>query len=175
MNVCVADRKLPINGVRQVEPTATKVSADNTMTRASFQEILSTCTTIFICIPKNPSTIDMITMKEFAIMRPQALLINVSRGGIINESDLLDALRSSQIAGAATDVFVAEPAWSGNSVLVEALANEANSVDGEKLPLVVSPHTAWYSEVTMENLKQSVKENVEGWARGNLPEQSLVV
>jgi len=117
----------------------------------------------------------MISATELAMMSPRAVLINVSRGGIVNENDLLVALRERQIAAAATDVFLVEPAWTGNSVLVKALAEDETTVDGEMLPLVVTPHAAWYSEVTMENLTKDAERNVIGFLRGDPPAQNVIV
>lgn len=173
MAVRIADRKLLTNGAQKAEVSEEKPPATSSLTRTSFLDIMSTCTVIFICIPRNPSTLDMIAAAELSMMSPRALLINVSRGGIVNEPDLLSALRTGNIAGAATDVFLAEPAWTGNSVLVEALANRAEA--DKKLPLVISPHTAWYSGLTMDTLTQDLKNNVEGWVRGTPPQQNLVV
>ncbi|EXJ81530.1 hypothetical protein A1O1_07594 [Capronia coronata CBS 617.96] len=170
MTVLIADRKT--SSTQQTTPSA---SGSDGMSRSSFADILAKCTVIFVAIPRLPTTLDTISEAELAQMNSRAVLINVSRGGIVNENDLLSALRTRQIAGAATDVFVTEPASTENSVLLKALADESAREDGEKLPLVVTPHTAWYSEVTMENLVQDVKDNVIGWSRGVLPPENLIV
>lgn len=172
MLVHISDRKPLANGYQNQN-----LNGASTVIRSTFAEILSQSTIIFICVPRNPSTLDMISASELALMRPQALLVNVSRGGIVNEGDLLHALQTRRIAGAATDVFLSEPAGTDNSMLVKALAaEEANGEhSGTSLPLVITPHTAWYSEATMENLTQSVKDNVEGWLRGSCPPENVVV
>lgn len=64
---------------------------------------------VTIHVPLTPSTHGMIGSRELAMMRPDALLINTARGGIVVESDLADALRRGAIAGAAVDVFEHEP------------------------------------------------------------------
>ena len=51
----------------------------------------------------------MITLKQLVTMKPTALLINCSRGGIVNEADLVEALKGGVIAGAGTDVYCSEP------------------------------------------------------------------
>lgn len=168
MSVLIADRK-----TNSTQPSSVSNGLD--VARASFADILTKCTAIFVAVPRLPTTLDMISATELAAMNPCAVLINVSRGGIVHEADLVDALRSRQIAGAATDVFLTEPASTENSVLLRALADKEDNKDDEKLPLVVTPHTAWYSKVTMENLVEDVKKNVVGWSRGVLPPENLIV
>lgn len=70
------------------------------MTRADF---------ITIHIPKTPETTGLIGAAQFALAKPALRIVNASRGGIIDEDALLDALTSNRIAGAALDVFVTEP------------------------------------------------------------------
>jgi len=70
---------------------------------------------ISLHIPLNRKTRNLITLKEIGLMKKGVYLINTSRGGIINESDLFDALSSKRIAGAAMDVFETEP-YNGNLI-----------------------------------------------------------
>lgn len=95
-------------------------------------------------------------------MRHDALLLNISRGGIVNEEDLVRALKDSQIAGAATDVFVKEPAGRDNP-LIEA-AREGELRDSGRL--ILSPHVAWYGRSSVEKLRRVVVENVRWWCEG---------
>lgn len=74
-----------------------------------FNEILK-CDIITIHTPKNKQTTNMITAKEIAKMKDGVILINCARGGLYNESDLYDALKSKKIAWAGLDVFDKEPA-----------------------------------------------------------------
>jgi len=67
------------------------------------------CDVITLHVPLTAQTYGLVGAKEFAAMRPEAVLINTARGGIANEVALADALRSGQIARAAIDVFVEEP------------------------------------------------------------------
>ena len=64
---------------------------------------------IAITCPLTPLTKNMINKKSFQIMRKESYLINTSRGGIVHEKDLIDALIKNQISGAALDVFAKEP------------------------------------------------------------------
>jgi glycerate dehydrogenase len=97
-------------------------------------------------------------------MRKTGILINVARGGIVDERALAKALRERWINGAATDVFSKEPARKGDSPLLD---------NDNPIPnLIVSPHVAWYASSSIQNLKDTVKTNVEGFLSGKL--QNLV-
>lgn len=75
----------------------------------NFDEILA-CDIITIHTPKNKQTINMITSKEIAKMKDGVILINCARGGLYNEDDLYEGLKSKKIAWAGIDVFNKEPA-----------------------------------------------------------------
>jgi len=82
----------------------------------SMEQLLRECDIITIHNPLTPETENMITAKQLAMMKPSALLINTSRGAIVNEKDLADALNRGVIAGAAVDVYSTEPALPDNPV-----------------------------------------------------------
>ena len=75
----------------------------------SFAELLKRSDYITIHTPSTDETINMINKKTIARMKKGAMLINCARGGIVNEDDLYDALKSGQLAGGALDVFSSEP------------------------------------------------------------------
>ncbi len=75
----------------------------------SFDEILAQSDYISIHTPKNDETTHLFNKDTLAKMKPGAMLINCARGGIVNEEDLYDALKSNHLAGAALDVFETEP------------------------------------------------------------------
>ena len=72
---------------------------------SSLAEVLEKSDIISINVPLNDSTRDMIRLKEFQMMKDGAFLVNTSRGGVVNEIDLYNALNQDMIKGAATDVF----------------------------------------------------------------------
>jgi D-3-phosphoglycerate dehydrogenase / 2-oxoglutarate reductase len=76
---------------------------------ANFDDILA-CDIITIHTPKNKETVNMITSKEITKMRDGVVLINCARGGLYNESDLYEGLKSNKISFAGMDVFNKEPA-----------------------------------------------------------------
>ncbi len=77
--------------------------------RATLEEILREADYITLHVPLLPQTKGMIGRKQFEMMKSTAFIINTSRGGVIDESALLDALNSGEIAGAGLDVFENEP------------------------------------------------------------------
>ena len=95
----------------------------------NYIDLLKNSDIVTIHIPLTEQTKNMITKNELSVMKKTALIINCSRGGIINENDLVEALKNGVIAGAGTDVFVNEPPKTDDSLL-----NCPN--------LIVSPHSA---------------------------------
>ena len=94
-----------------------------------YEELLKECDIVTIHVPLTDGTMNMISKRQLQMMKKTALLINCSRGGIINEADLTEALREGMIAGAGTDVYCSEPPKADDPLL-----NCPN--------LIVSPHSA---------------------------------
>lgn len=140
--------------------------------RLSFEECIRTSTVFFLTLPLSPETLNMLSTEELAAMRSDALIINVARGGIVNEEALVQALRERRIFGAATDVYIEEPAGLKNSVLVRA-ANEWSKDDSMKGRLVLSPHLAWWAKSSIEKLRTTVAANIEAWAGGEVRNEVL--
>lgn len=83
----------------------------------SLEELYRRSDYITIHVPKLKETVNLINKKAFDQMKPGVMIINCARGGIVNEKDLADALRSGKVGGAALDVFETEPP--GSSPLFE--------------------------------------------------------
>jgi D-3-phosphoglycerate dehydrogenase len=79
------------------------------VTLVSLEELLAQADFITIHMPRTPETTGMISTEQFALMKPTAFIVNVARGGLIDEDALFAALKSGRIAGAGLDVFVTEP------------------------------------------------------------------
>jgi len=79
------------------------------VTLLTLDELLAQSDFITIHMPKTPETTGMISTEQFATMKPTAFIVNVARGGLIDEDALYAALKSNRIAGAGLDVFVNEP------------------------------------------------------------------
>jgi len=79
------------------------------VTLLTLEELLAQSDFISIHMPKTPETTGMISTAQFALMKPTAFIVNVARGGLIDEDALYAAVKSGRIAGAGLDVFVNEP------------------------------------------------------------------
>lgn len=119
----------------------------------SLEELLQRSDIISIHSSLNDTTRGMIDRNELAMMKPTAYLINVARGGIINEAALDEALENKGIAGAALDV-----------VASESLRADAPLLRHENF--LISPHMAWYSEESSRELKQKAAEEAVRFMRG---------
>lgn len=106
---------------------------------ADYEEMLKVCDVISIHVPLTPQTENMIGEKQFAKMKPTSIIINCSRGGIVNEADLICALNEGVIAGAGLDVFVGEELTPGNPLL-------------EAKNLIFSPHSAAQTREAVINM-----------------------
>jgi phosphoglycerate dehydrogenase-like enzyme len=137
--------------------------------RKIFQEVISKCTVLVIACPRDEMTVGLIGKEDLRSMQKHAILINMARGGIVNEQALADALRYGWIAGAATDVLDVEPGVLGESPLLPKKGEEP-------VPnFTISPHVSWFSVQTIEMLQKLLKEGIEGWYKGEVVEKNTVV
>ena len=98
-------------------------------------------------------------------MKSTALLVNISRGQIVVESDLYDSLKTKQIAGAAMDVWWEYPDKHRGSGKLPSEKYTFHELDN----IVISPHRAAYSENIMYDQMRFVGENILGFIRGEKP------
>jgi len=145
-------RILAFDPPRQASPTPDMPAMEFVTLEALYAE------SDFVCIhvPNLPETKGMFDAKVFAQMKPTAFLINTARGALVNEVDLLAALESGQIAGAAIDVF----------------ANEPLPVDHplRKAPRsVLTPHNAFNAFESTQTMSQMAVDNVLTLMRGERP------
>ncbi|MDR0334696.1 MAG: phosphoglycerate dehydrogenase [Methanomassiliicoccaceae archaeon] len=118
-------------------------------------DVLMNSDIMTIHTPLLPETRNMISAAQFKMMKKNALLVNVARGGIVNEDDLYDALKSRTIAGAAFDVFVDEPLKEGCKLL-------------ELDNLVTTPHLGASTVEAQEKVSVDIAENVIAYLRDNI-------
>lgn len=90
--------------------TIKKLPLGNAQSMSNLDDLLQVSDFVSFHVPETPQTTNMITEKQLSIMKKGALLINASRGTIINIHDLVQALKSNHLAGCAIDVFPEEPA-----------------------------------------------------------------
>ena len=116
-------------------------------------ELLATSDIVSIHAPLNERTLNLIDEKELALMKPTAFIVNVGRGGIVNETALAKAIDAGTIAGAGADVFTKEPLPADNPLM-----NCKNS----DAPLLM-PHIGWASREAKERLIAGVADNISKW------------
>ncbi|KAL7919278.1 D-isomer specific 2-hydroxyacid dehydrogenase [Trichoderma austrokoningii] len=160
MSVLVASRK----GAVLSNGTETSNS------RTPLTEVLQRSTVLVLCVPRNSETVNMISDDELRIMSRKAIVVNISRGGIIDEHALLRALRGGLIDGCATDVFLKEPSGAGDYWQEgDSPILGLSEAEADELNLLVTPHVAWYASTTIDNLLRTLKQNIEGWCSGQQP------
>ena len=98
-------------------PDEKKIEYRSWVTFAELYELLSKSDVISIHVPLTDKTRHLVGDTEFSLMKTDAILINASRGGVVNEAALVKALQNNQIAGAGLDVFSEEPVPAGNPLL----------------------------------------------------------
>nr|WP_086963804.1 D-2-hydroxyacid dehydrogenase [Oceanisphaera avium] len=125
--------------------------------RVSFEQLLGEADIISLHCPLNEDTRHLIGEAEFKQMKNDALLVNVGRGGLVDETALLLALKNKQIGGAGFDVVTAEPPAVENP-LMQALAYPN---------FILTPHIAWASQASMQRLADQLIDNIEAFVAGN--------
>ncbi len=124
--------------------------------RYPLDELLKTSDIVSIHAPLNEKTKNLITIKELGLMKKDAILLNLGRGGIVNEKDLAIALDSNMIGGAGLDVLEKEPINPDNPLL--KIKN--------KEKLLITPHIAWTSIEARKRLVSEIVENIRAFLNG---------
>ena len=143
-------------GVKVVYHSTSGKNTDGPYPHLSLEELCTQCDIVSIHAPLNDRTKNLINSDNLSLMKTSAVLLNLGRGGIVNEADLADALNTNTIAGAGLDVFEHEPINANNPLL--SLKNP------EKL--VTSPHIAWASIEARQRLAAEVIVNIEAFVAG---------
>ena len=119
----------------------------------TLEEVLTQSDFLTLHCPLTDKTRRLIGAKELAMMKPTAYLVNTSRGAVIDEQALADALNSGMIAGAGIDVLEIEPM-------------DASCPYRTAKNCLVTPHIAWAAVETRARLLVEVAENIRAFARG---------
>ncbi|MFC6838074.1 C-terminal binding protein [Halomarina ordinaria] len=120
--------------------------ADEPVERVDFETLLAESDIVSVHAPLVDETRHLFDADAFARMRKDAVLVNTARGPLVDETALNDALREGELGGAGLDVMVDEPVESSPLF-------ELDSV-------VVTPHVAWYSERSLDEVRRKAAENV---------------
>lgn len=125
----------------------------------SKEELLRTADHVMLALPYSPEAHHIIGTVELAMMKPTATLINIARGGIVDDAALVAALRTNRIAAAGLDVFENEPAFDPAFL---ALSN-----------VILTPHIASASEPTRRAMANCAAENLIAALTGGTPPNIL--
>ena len=135
---------------------APRIPADPGTTPVSFvslEELFKTADVVSLNCPQTADNTDMVNSHTLGLMKRSAYLLNLARGGLVNEADLAAALKEGLIAGAGLDVVAAEPMLPENPLL-----NAPNCV--------ITPHIAWASVAARKRLTGIVTANVASFIKG---------
>jgi len=113
----------------------------------TFDDVLKRSDVVSIHMPSTAETNGSINATSFALMKPDAIIVNVGRGEVINEADLIAALKAKTIAGAALDVRAQEPPVKGE---METIPN-----------LILTPHVAGITKESQLRINQILTSNIE--------------
>ena len=121
-----------------------------------FDQVLAESDVITLHCPLMPATRNLLTMREFRLMQRRPLIINASRGGLVDEADLVAALDQGLVSGIGVDCLTTEPPGSDNPLM--GILDRPN--------VIVTPHVAWAGQAAMQTLWQQVIANIEAFHRG---------
>jgi glycerate dehydrogenase len=123
--------------------------------RIPLRDLLPLVDILSLHCPLTQETAGLISREELALMRPDALLINTARGGIVDEQALADALYAGRLGGAGIDVLSQEPPGHDNPLLAPNIPN-----------LILTPHVAWSSREARQYLLLQVAKNIRSFLAG---------
>jgi glycerate dehydrogenase len=137
MNVIVHTRTNPPDGTRNVE----------------LRHLISESDAISLHCPLTPETKELINASSLSQMKKSAFLVNTSRGALINEAALAEALNAGQIAGAGLDVLSLEPPTAANPLL-------------KARNCIITPHIAWAAHAARKRLLGIAVDNIRAFIEG---------
>ena len=127
--------------------------------RVPFHQALTQADVVSLHCPLTSANHQLFNAAVFAAMKPGALLINTARGALIDESALLAALQSGQLAGAALDVLTQEPPSADNPLITANLPN-----------LIITPHMAWATAEARQRMVTQLASHISTFfSSGSLP------
>jgi len=141
--------------IAQREGKSIDLTQSNADQRLPLTELLERADVVSLHCPLTVDNRRMINAEALSLMKPQAFFINVSRGGLVDEQALADALKAGRIAGAGVDVLSEEPPINGNPLLEPDVPN-----------IIVTPHSAWASREARQILADQVANIIDAFIQG---------
>jgi glycerate dehydrogenase len=123
--------------------------------RLPLSELLPQVDVLSLHCPLTPDTHHLIDKQALSLMKPDAILINTARGGLVDEAALAEALRAGKLGGAGFDVLTVEPPKNGNPLLNNDIQN-----------LLITPHIAWAARESRQRSINQAAENLAIFLNG---------
>jgi glycerate dehydrogenase len=123
--------------------------------RVELDELLAVADIVSLHCPLNDSTRGLMGAREFALMKPDALLINTARGALVDGHALANALKEGRLSGAGIDVLPHEPPLEGDPLLDSAIPN-----------LILTPHVAWAAREARQRCLDEMAANIKDFREG---------
>jgi glycerate dehydrogenase len=140
---------------------AQRVGAAPAADRVSLTDLLASADVLSLHCPLTPQTRLLIGPRELSLMKPDAVLINTARGGLVDGAALAAALRAGRLAGAGIDVLPREPPVDGDPLLDPSIPN-----------LIVTPHVAWAAlesrQRSFDEMAANITDFLAGGRRGRV-------
>ena len=121
--------------------------------KVSFSQLLSSADVISLHCPLTPDTRHIISQSAIALMKTSAIIVNTSRGALVNEEDISNALNSGRIAAYCADVLSEEPPRKPNILLQNPSA-------------YITPHIAWATQESRKRLVSILSDNISAFLKG---------
>lgn len=144
MDIIAYDPFVDADSLKAMETRATMTSLENVLQQADF---------VSCHLPATKSTLNLLDESKFALMKPSAFFINTSRGEVVDESALIQALQENKIAGAALDVRAQEP--------------PAHSLLAEMDNVILLPHIGAFTREGQTRVVTAVCKDVAAVLSGN--------
>lgn len=129
--------------------------------RLTAEQLFGESDAISVHVPLTEETRGMVNAKLLKLMKPSSVLVNTSRGAVVNIDDLLTALNAGQLDGAALDVLPIEPPPVGSPLLAHPR-------------VLLTPHAAYYSAESQPEMRRKAAQNLIDWARTGRPAYVVV-
>lgn len=133
-----------------------ELAARYTITQCSLDTLLATSDIVCLHCPLNEETANMIGAEQLHLMKPSAILVNMARGGIVDEAALFEALKNKVIAGAIVDAYSQEP-------IIESPLFSLDNV-------ILSPHAGAFTTDALNNMSRISVDQVFQYVEGQQPD-----
>jgi glycerate dehydrogenase len=140
-------------GMKVIAHNRSAIAESSKVRQADLEALFRESDVVSLHCPLTPETTRLVNRERLALMKPTAFLINTSRGALVDEAALADALNNGRLAGAGLDVLDAEPPAAGNPLFTAKNC-------------YITPHIAWATRSSRQRLLDTAVENVASFLQG---------